>query len=588
MPRARLVKHNLEDTMRSKTTIAVLCMFVLLVGIAFSQTAIQKQEGDDEGYISAVPLVNVDTQGTTAGPGSPTGKGQPPRVGTNRQVNDPQQGFPNGLFGRSETSIAATTDGQFIVVGWNDAEGFCDPVFGGGCPPEGGLSGFGFSADGGNTYTDGGAPPIINHIYTRGDPWLDLGGSDGATFYYANLAIDDRDGSSRGASVHRGHFNNGVLNWEDVQAFNAPNFPNDFYDKEAIAVGHDGSGSGYVSLTNFIEVCGFPQAGAGQIEVWRTHDSGASWQGPTIVSPDTTSPNNPSDPNCGATQVLQQSSAPAVGPNGQVYVVWQFGPTFSASGTSANANIFFARSTDGGISFSTPASIVAINSMRQNSPVGYNRNRINDHPRIAVATSGSHKSRIYVTFYSAASPVGTTTFIACPAGTPAPNSVCIQQSLVSSQVFVTHSDDQGNTWSSPVAVAPAEPATGVKRFWPVVTLEPGGNVDVVYYESQETTTTPANECRPNVGGIRRAGFANSLVNTFWAQSNDGGASFGAPTQVSTATSNWCTAVSNIRPNFGDYIGSVSGGNRIIPVWADGRNGVPDVFVAPILGAGKSK
>ncbi len=87
---------------------------------------------------------------------------------------------------------------------------------------------------------------------------------------------------------------------------------------------------------------------------------------------------------------------------------------------------------------------------------------------------------------------------------------------------------------------------------------------------------------------RRRGAANSLVNTFWAQSRDGGATYDAPVMVSTATSNWCTAATNIRPNFGDYIGSEAGGNRILPVWGDGRNGVPDVFFAQIQGAGKSK
>jgi hypothetical protein len=120
----------------------------------------------------------------------------------------------------------------------------------------------------------------------------------------------------------------------------------------------------------------------------------------------------------------------------------------------------------------------------------------------------------------------------------------------------------------------------------VVTVEPGGNVDIVYHESQETTVNPANLCSPNLGGIRRAGLANSLVDTFWVQSTDGGSTFSAPTKVTTATTNWCTTVSNIRPNFGDYIGSVSGGNHLNPTWADGRNGVPDVFTAPILGAGK--
>ena len=567
-------------------SLGTIVVAFLLVGLSYAQTAIQVQEGEEQDYISATPPTAVDTSGTTPGPGSPTGKGRPPRVGPNRQVNDVQQGFPQGLFGRSETTVAATTDGQFRAFGWNDAQGFCGPPFGVACTPPAlpGLSGFGYSSDGGVTYVDGGAPPVITHAFTRGDPWMDLGGLDNITFYYANLSVDDTTAANLGVSVHRGHFTSGVLNWEDIQVFNAPGAPNDLYDKEAIATAKDGSGAGYVSVTNFIEVCGIPQAGAGQIEVWRTHDGGLSWQGPVIVSPDTTSPN--SGPGCGATQTLQQSSVPAIGPNGEVYEVWQFGPTFTFSGTSANANIYFARSLDGGSTFSTPVSIAAINSFRQDPPVGYNRNRMNDHPRISVATSGPHKGRVYVVFYSAVSPVGTTVIGSCPTGTPPPNASCVQQSLVSSQIFVTFSDDQGNTWSTPAPLAPSVPATGLKRWWPVVTVEPGGNVDVVYYESQETTVSPANLCSPNVGGRRRAGFANSLVDTFWVQSTDGGSTFSAPTKVTTATTNWCTTVSNITPNFGDYIGSVSGGNHVFPTWADGRNGVPDVFTAPILGAGK--
>ncbi len=88
------------------------------------------------------------------------------------------------------------------------------------------------------------------------------------------------------------------------------------------------------------------------------------------------------------------------------------------------------------------------------------------------------------------------------------------------------------------------------------------------------------------------GTANSLVNTFWAQSLDGGKTFqGAPSfpmQMSTATSNWCTAASNVTPNFGDYIGATFGGNKVLATWGDGRNGVPDTFYATGLGAGKSK
>lgn len=531
---------------------------------------------DHEEFLSGGALDPV--LDVTAGPESPTGTGRPPRVGPNRRANGAQAFFPAGLVGRSETSIASTDDGQLAVSGWNDAQGFCGAPFGNACTPQSppGLSGYASSTDGGLTWTDGGAPPVIDHIFTRGDPWLDRGGLDGSTFYYANLAVHDQTGATLGISVHRGHFGGGSFAWEDAQTFDSPRnaaTPGaDFYDKEAIAAAKDGSGAAYVSVTNFQELCGNPQFGFGQIEVWRTHDGGATWEGPAIAGPEAAD----SVAACGVTGTLQQSSVPAVGPDGEVYVVWQFGPTFSPA-TSLNAQIRLARSLDGGATFDPSVKVADINSMRQNPPVGYSRGRINDHPRIAVATSGPNRGRIYVTFYSAVSP------------TAAGQTV---QNLTSSQAFVSHSDDKGASWSAPVPIAPAVPSTGVKRFWPVVNVEPGGNVDVVYYESRETqaTANPTDiECSVSISRVlRRRGVNSSLVDTFWAQSTDGGATFNAPLKVSTATSNWCTAASNIRPNFGDYIGASVGGNRILAAWADSRNGVVDSFYAQILGAGKSQ
>jgi hypothetical protein len=578
--------------------ISIVSSFLALIALS-AGLALHSVRADDEDFevVDHQTLLSggeIDSTGGAVGPSSSvTGVGQPPRVGPNTRVNDLQQGFPNGLFGRSETSITSTDDGQLIVAGFNDAQGFCGAPFGTACTPQTppGLSGYAFSSDGGVTWTDGGGPPVVNHVFTRGDPWLDRGGVDNATFYYANLAVHDVTGASLGVSVHRGRFSGSSFSWNDVHTFNAPN-PNDFYDKEAIAMAKDGSGAGYVSLTNFIELpCpAFPNtAGAfGQIEVWRTHDGGNTWQGPTIVSTDMTNA-NPADPNCGNTGVLQQSSVPSIGPNGEVYVTWQMGPTFSGPGgstTSTNAKIVVARSLDGGVTFGAPTTVAGINSLRNDTPVGYNRDRINDHPRIAVAASGRNRGRVYVTYYSAVAPTTAGAISPCPA--PLVGLRCREQRLTSSQAFVKFSDDMGATWSSAIPIAPAVPATGVKRFWPVVTVEPGGNVDVVYYESQETLTASNPICTINVGGtLRRRGPANSLVNTFWAQSTDGGATFSAPLMVSTATTNWCTTLSNIRPNFGDYIGSASAGNRTLASWADGRNGVPDTFYAAILGAGKS-
>ncbi len=498
-------------------------------------------------------------------------------VGPNVRVNAPQSPFPAGLLGRSENTVASDKEGKRIVVGWNDAQGFCGPPFGAACTPQSptGLSGYGFSTDSGATWTDGGAPPVLGGVFTRGDPWMDRGGK---TFFYANLAVDATSGADLGISVHRGHFTGGTFTWDDVHVFNSPNGANDFYDKEAIAADHRKHGKGFavVSVTNFQELCGIPQNGFGQIEVWRTTNGGNTWQGPAIAGPEAAD----SVAACGNLGTLQQSSVPAIGPKGEVYVVWQFGPTFTATGTSTGAQIRVARSLNGGVSFNTPVTVASINSFRQDTQVGYNRDRMNDHPRIAVATSGEHKGRVYVTFYSALAPVTAAAITPCPA--PNIGSSCRAQRLTSSQIFLSHSDNRGQTWSTPVPIAPAPPATGVKRFWPVVTVGEDDEVNVVFQESQEKPIASGAVCNVSVGGgLRRRGTAHSLVDTFIAQSDDGGASFGPPVKVSSVTSDWCTTVSNVRPNFGDYIGSFGAHERILAAWGDGRNGVPDTFFAAI-------
>jgi hypothetical protein len=486
-------------------------------------------------------------------------------VGPNVRVNAAQTAAP---FGRSETSIAAGADGHKLVAGWNDAEGFLYPPFapGVGAP---GLSGYGYSSDGGLSWTDGGVPPVFGGEITRGDPWLDRGGKDRKTFFYANLAVNAA-GAGLGISVHRGHFTGANFAWENARTFNSPN-PNDFYDKEAIAVDKRGWGVGYVSLTNFIELCGLPAFGFGQIEVWRTKDGGDTWLGPAIAGPDLTDITDPADPNCGLSGVLLQSSAPAIGPRGEVYVVWQRGPTFNLDGTiSTDADIIVARSLDGGVHFDPPVKVADINSMRQNPPVGYNRSRINDHPRIAVVQSGGHRGAIYVVFASAVAPVAAGSTV---------------QSLTSSQVYISYSEDRGLTWSTPQPVAPPVPDTGVKRFWPVVNVEGEANVYVTYYESRETQATPDpldEECNISIGGgLRRRGPNSSLVDSYLARSHTATWTWEPPVKVSTATSNWCTTLTSIRPNFGDYIDSATVGSHVFPFWADGRNGVPDAFFSNV-------
>ncbi len=549
-------------------------------------------------------------------------------VGPNVRVNAPQVPFPNGLLGRSETTIAVGANGANMVAGWNFATGFLRAPFTVVSPLPGtpGLSAFGFSTDGGNTWTDGGTPPLFpasisffsGNVVTRGDPWLSAAQQNGAeTFFYANLAVfQNRDSNNNtvdaGVSVHRGTFTGTSFAWNDLHLLTAPNAPFDFYDKEAIAARQvNGQTIVVVSVTNFIGIstpgtnpatCQFA-GGFGQIEVWRSLDGGNTFQGPVIVGPDQT--NIVADPNC-TTGTLNQGSMPVIGPNGEVFVAWTRGPRF-VNGVVVDdpkEQIVAVASKDSGKTFLSPVVVRTIVPGRQNPPVGFNRPRYNDFPRLAVSGSG----RVLVAFQDAVvagnAGIGGSDTICLPAsGLPSPGDPCDpgqRRVMVGGgadmDIYLSFSDDGGATWSTPSLINQVA-GDGKIQFWPVVSVGARGEVNVVYYQSQEVhlSSDPlAIDCTVGIGGgLARRTLRASLVDTFFAQSLDGGKTFQAPVRVSSVTSNWCQGTVNIRPNFGDYISGVTVGDTAFSVWADDRNtilinsvprNVVDVFYASITTA----
>jgi hypothetical protein len=514
---------------------------------------------------------------------------EPPRnVGPNRRVSallDLTK--PRGdRRGRSETTIASDRSGQFLLVGWNDAEGFLFAPFG--QPPGLGLSGFGFSADGGKTWTDGGAPFIFPGpggvgVVTRGDPWMDTGGPGQKTYYYANLAIFE-DGSGGGLSVHRGGFSGKKFAFNHAVFIPPPN-PNDFLDKEALCAGHTSMSKDLVSVsvTNFT---GPPTLGNGQIEVFTSKNRATSFPVRGIAQ---------ADEIISGVRVVQQGSACGIGPQGEVYVVWERGwlsPFIGQGGIGVFPKIFFARSEDSGMTFKPRVLVSDISSGALFPPSGYTRNRIDDFPRMCVATNEDDPffGRIYVVYKDSR--------VANGGPQPAalgPEDIAAGTGFdvghAQTDIYLRFSDDRGDSWSGPMLVASA--GSGKIDFWPVVSCNSSdGTVDVVWYESVEPEGTEF------LNGAPPFGFNDSLVDVFYAASTDGGITFSTPLRVTDVTSNWNRNVTptNINPNFGDYIGMVSKSNRVMVTWADGRSGFttpppdirqPEVFYATV-GVGNIK
>src|SRR5919198_2364694 len=109
----------------------------------------------------------------------------PTALGSNVDAANPSEDVTAAgvhAYGQSETSIAAA--GPYVVEAWNDAAGFFSP-----CPsPQNKeeLTGLGFSADGGTTFTDlGGLPNSnCNNFRYAGDPSVEVWQSGGATYFY--------------------------------------------------------------------------------------------------------------------------------------------------------------------------------------------------------------------------------------------------------------------------------------------------------------------------------------------------------------------------------------------------------------------
>jgi hypothetical protein len=215
---------------------------------------------------------------------------------------------------------------------------------------------------------------------------------------------------------------------------------------------------------------------------------------------------------------------PIIDPLGRIYVSWL------AGWPSSNQRLVISWSDDYGDTFSPS---VEISRVCPFNVAGFSRGQVPAFPSVALDQSGGPTDgRLYVAFHSSCDGVGT--------------------------AYLTWSDDGGQTWTLPAVVPDDE--TSAIHFSPTVSVDPVGTVNVFFYDRRDN---------PGTG----------ITNVYFAQSFDGGVTFEPNILVTDVATNWSATPSDITPNFGDYMSSMSIGTDVLVNWSDGRNGDPDSFFA---------
>jgi len=213
----------------------------------------------------------------------------------------------------------------------------------------------------------------------------------------------------------------------------------------------------------------------------------------------------------------------AIGPNGEVYVVWA--APFSSSPFTEDY-LGFAKSVNGSSSWTVTENAYDMNGIRSSSYNGWGV-RVNGFPRIGVDRSGGARNGwIYVV---------TSEVNLAPAGSDA-------------DVILHRSTNGGVSWSPGVRVNQDAMNNGKVQFFPAIRVDESGGVNVVYYDNRNY---------PSVGDSCEVYVSRSL---------DGGVTW---SDILVSDHSWkVKGESGLGNYMGDYIGMTSGNGKLWPFWFD--------------------
>jgi hypothetical protein len=265
------------------------------------------------------------------------------------------------------------------------------------------------------------------------------------------------------------------------------------------------------------------------IVIARSTDRGLTWLPPVAVSD--RFPQTSEDTTFGQSFPLART-----GPDGSVHLVWN-------SGTESSLR--YARSTDGGATWTTPRIIQTYQPFGEKSEVAGQVNsrvkkivRAEAYPTLTIDNTGGPRNGWLYLGWSADNE---------------PN------------VYFSRSTDNGETWST--AMSPVSDRTN-DQFWPWIALDPtNGDVALMYFDSRDDT-------------------ANILVNCYVSYSSDGGSTW-VDRRVGDAENDLRRNPFSGNTFAGDYSGCDMYAGKIYPSWVDMRYTTPtnlsdnDVFTAVV-------
>ncbi len=218
---------------------------------------------------------------------------------------------------------------------------------------------------------------------------------------------------------------------------------------------------------------------------------------------------------------------PFVGPNGEVYVAWH----------DVQNNVLLVNSSfDGGVTFGQPQTISpTVVPFADAIPAMASRQALLYPACDADRSSGRNRGTLYCSWMDETASNGT-------------------------DIFVARSVDRGASWSAPLRVNDDPAGVRKDQFNQWLSVDPtNGSVNLSW-----------NDARNDPADVK--------TDIFSSQSTNGGLSFVPNVKVTTAQSDESAAnpFADAGNQYGDYEGIVAFGGNIHPIWTDGRfDGVVD-------------